>query len=214
MPHPLNSITEQAWEAIKLPGQPEYDSLGVDYRGTLYGWAEYALLGQPIEAGDHPGARFKRKIVELNAALALATSGAILHLGNPDQPVGVWNGAKGQWERLEELPPSAPFFQEIPVTVESDTIHVPSFEVPSTVDDDNVLSEFDPEVHVFEDPPDVAHLKGQLPTDFPFYDKLFDAGIKTHPQLRKALDSGVHIPGIGPAAETKIVDRLVLEAQK
>lgn len=190
MVHPHNSIAEQAWSAIKLPGQPDYGSLGVDYRGTLYGWAEYALSGQPIEEGDHPGARFKRKVVELSSAVL--SDGTLLVSKDGD----------------------AAFRQEIPVTIEGDTVHVPLFEVPSTVDDDKVLSGFDPEVHVLEDPPDVAHLKGPLPIDFPFYDKLFDAGIKTHPQLRKALDGDVHIPGIGPAAETKIVDRLVLEAQK
>lgn len=114
MAHVLNDLCAKAWNAIKLPGQPDYGSLGIDYRGTLYGWAEYALSGQPIKDGDHPGAKFKRKVVELNGQAFIDAN----EISDDDPYLFI---------------PGLPI-QKIPVTIEGDKVRVPAFELPSTTE--------------------------------------------------------------------------------
>jgi predicted flap endonuclease-1-like 5' DNA nuclease len=55
-------------------------------------------------------------------------------------------------------------------------------------------------------------LKGPLPKDFPFHDKLHDAGINTYGQLNKVEDL-TEIAGIGPASAKAIKKRLKADAK-
>jgi len=79
-------------------------------------------------------------------------------------------------------------------------------ETSGTMVADGVEGETADDESVSEEP--APQLKGKLPEDFPGHAALDTAGIHTYGQLRKALEGGVKIHGIGSATQAKIDEAL------
>ncbi len=214
--HPLHEVSRDAWNAIKSAQQPIYDELGVEFKAKVLDWAEHARSGQPIEEGDHPRARFERKVAELGAdtepfymEVPVRVEGGIVHVPSFTLPSAFSNPDIDERRvnvNEEALAHPVPEFDSFTIN----EVQVPELAAQDHVEAESVVDSTDEEP---DSPPDVSALKGPLPKDFPARELLRDAGINTYTQLGK-IDDFTSIAGIGGATAEKIANRLVEESQK